>query len=423
LRESRDLLVAELEDTKLLQGVSTELISEEESGMLYEMIVDTASRIMRSEFASMQMLSPEHGKGDVLKLLAFRGFSPEAAKFWEWVGIDSAGTTCGRALRTHRRVIVPDVEECDYMQGTEDLAMFRQTGIRSCQTTPLVSRSGRLVGMISTHWSYPHAPSERDLRLWDILARQAADLIERRQAEEALKEAKMHAELYLDLMCHDISNMHQIAMGQLELAQDVIKTDGKLEAADGGEMIDMSLASLERSATLIDNVRKLQNIRSNKDVNNDEIKLDKVIADVLKQYGGQYLEKIIKIDVVEGQHIVKANELLRDVFTNLIVNAIKHSNGSKVYISVNIEDVRDNGKKYYKVSIEDDGPGIPDDMKDKIFNRLQRGETQTRGMGLGLYLVKSLVESYYGRVWAEDRVQGDYTQGCKFVVMLPAIDH
>ena len=125
-----------------------------------------------------------------LRLLAFRGFSPEAAKFWEWVGTDSAGSTCGETLRTGKRVIIPDVEKCDYMQGTEDLAMFLQTDIRACQTTPLYSRSGNLVGMISTHWRNPHQPSERDLRLWDILARQAADLIDRKKAEEALRESE-----------------------------------------------------------------------------------------------------------------------------------------------------------------------------------------------------------------------------------------
>jgi PAS domain S-box-containing protein len=422
LQESSELLAAELADTKLLQGISTELISEEDSGMLYEKIIDAARLIMRSEFASMQMLYSERGKGGELKLLAFHGFSPEAGKFWAWVGIDSGGTTCCKALRTRQRVIVPDVEECDYMQGTEDLAMFRQTGIRSCQTTPLVSRSGRIVGMISTHWSYPHEPSERDFRLWDILTRQATDLIERRQTEEQLASTKAQAELYLDLMGHDISNMHQIAMGQLELAQEVIKTDGKLEAADSGEMIDTSLASLERSAKLIDNVRKLQKIRSDKDVNNKEVIIDEVLADVIKQYDGQYPEKTVKIDVGEGPHIVKANELLRDVFANLIGNAMKHSNGIKVDISVKLEDVQDNGKRSYKVSIEDTGPGIPDDKKERIFNRLQRGETQARGMGLGLYLVKSLVESYNGRVWAENRVQEDHTKGSRFVVMLPVME-
>ncbi len=209
-------------------------------------------------------------------------------------------------------------------------------------------------------------------------------------------------------------------MGQLELAQDVIDTDGKLEAADR-EMIDTSLASLWRSAKLIDNVRKLQKIRSS-NLKNIEISLDEALDGSIKQYDRSNPDKSINVDYGNGSHIVKANELLQDVFANLIGNAIKHSNGSKVDISIKLEDTQDNGKKFYKISIEDNGPGIPDDMKDRIFNRLQRGETKARGMGLGLYLVKSLVVSYHGNIWAEDRVQGDYTKGSRFVVMLPAIE-
>ena len=249
---------------------------------------------------------------------------------------------------------------------------------------------------------------------------QGQDITERKQAEKELLSAKMQAELYLDLMGHDISNMHQIAMGQLELAQEIIKTDGRLEAADR-EMIDTSLDSLWRSARLIDNVRKLQKIRSD-EVKNIEISLDEILAGVVNQYSGHNTGKAIKVDAGEESHIVKANELLRDVFTNLIGNAIKHSNGSNTEILVKVEDAQIDGKKHYKVSIEDNGPGIPDDMKDSIFNRLQRGETKARGMGLGLYLVRSLVESYHGNVWVEDRIQGDHTKGSRFVVMLPAID-
>ncbi|HEY3422021.1 MAG TPA: PAS domain-containing sensor histidine kinase, partial [Methanocellaceae archaeon] len=245
-------------------------------------------------------------------------------------------------------------------------------------------------------------------------------ITERKRAEKELMDAKMQAELYLDLMGHDISNMHQVAIGQLELAKDIIKMDGKLEAEDG-EMIDASLGSLWRSAKLIDNVRKLQKIRSD-EVKNKEISLDGMLSGIVNQYAGEYPEKAIKIDVGEGPHIVKANELLRDVFTNLVGNAIKHSNGTNIGILVKLEDIHYDGKNYYKVSIEDNGPGVPEDMKDKIFNRLQRGETKARGMGLGLYLVRSLVESYNGKVWVEDRIQGNYAKGSRFVVMLPAID-
>jgi signal transduction histidine kinase len=77
---------------------------------------------------------------------------------------------------------------------------------------------------------------------------------------------------------------------------------------------------------------------------------------------------------------------------------------------------------YYRVVVEDNGPGISDNIKSRLFTRFSRGDTKTRGRGLGLFLVKSLVEDYHGKVWVEDRVPGDYTKGARFVVMLPAVD-
>jgi PAS domain S-box-containing protein len=70
------------------------------------------------------------------------------------------------------------------------MALLLDAGIRAVQSTPLFSLSGKMLGMISSHWRKPHAPTERDLRLLDILARQAADLIEQRQAHEALRESE-----------------------------------------------------------------------------------------------------------------------------------------------------------------------------------------------------------------------------------------
>src|SRR5262245_34528504 len=197
LRESRAQIEAELTDAKLLQDLSAHLIHEADTAALYDKMMDAAMAIMRSDFASMQMFHPERGRGGELRLLTFRGFNPNAAKHWEWVGIEPAGTTCGAALRTRRRVIVADVEHCEFMADTEDLKVFRDTGIRACQTTPLLSRGGRLLGMISTHWHNRYEPTERQLRLLDVVARQAADIIERQLAEEALRHrAAQHETLF-----------------------------------------------------------------------------------------------------------------------------------------------------------------------------------------------------------------------------------
>ena len=181
LRKAQQQLEEELSATQWLQQISTQLIHESDVEALYNQILDAAVVMMRSDFASMQMLYPERGE---LRLLAYRGFDPAAAAFWEWVRPGS-GSTCGAALATGHRSIVADIELSDFIAGTEDLETYRRTGIRAVQSTPLVSRSGVMLGMISTHWREPHQPSERDLRLLDVLARQAADLIERKQAEHA----------------------------------------------------------------------------------------------------------------------------------------------------------------------------------------------------------------------------------------------
>ena len=190
LRESEAQVAVELADSKLLQNISAQLISEENVEALYNKILDAAIGLMQSDMASMQMLD-ESQEG--LRIVASRGFGPEFSQIFKLNGRETE-TSCSAAMRESRRVIVPDVEACDFIVGTSALEDHRKTGIRAVQSTPLLSRSGKLVGMLSTHWRTPHHPTERSLRLLDILARQAADLMERRSGEEALRQWSIELE-------------------------------------------------------------------------------------------------------------------------------------------------------------------------------------------------------------------------------------
>src|SRR5262245_44537615 len=169
--------------SRRLQEISTLLIQEGNLDALYERVLDAAISLMSADMGSMQKYDPEQ---DQLQLLASRGFRPESVAVWEQVNRHSA-TSCGMALSVGRRVVVPDIECSDSMAGSADLNVSRGAGIRAMHSTPLVSRSGRLLGMISSHWGKPRHPTEHELRLLDVLARQAADLIERSQAEERFR--------------------------------------------------------------------------------------------------------------------------------------------------------------------------------------------------------------------------------------------
>jgi len=236
------------------------------------------------------------------------------------------------------------------------------------------------------------------------------NITDRKRTEEALRDAKMQAELYLDLMGHDINNMHQIALGYLELARN-------MGSGASQEFLDTSIEVLLRSSRLIMNVRKLQKLRDGF-FNLELIDLRAVLEDVQREFGSATHKPVTLHLGVNSPCYVRANQLLYDVFANLVSNAIKHT-GEHADIAITLDSVIDDSNGYYLVLVEDNGPGIPDDFKDNIFNRMLKGTANAKGMGLGLYLVKSLVDSYGGQVWVEDRVQGDHSQGAKFVVLLP----
>jgi signal transduction histidine kinase len=242
------------------------------------------------------------------------------------------------------------------------------------------------------------------------------DITRQKQMEAAYKEAKSRNELYVDLMGHDINNINQVAMGYLEIASETLKLDD-----ENKKLILKPLEALKNSVNLIENVQKLKKLKSG------GLRAEVIdINDVLQELKGQYahgMGKDIKINYKPNPDCrVMANGLLKDVFSNLIGNVIKHTPGNYVTVNIRLDSSRDDGKKYYTVAVEDNGPGVPDEMKSMIFNRFERGKTKAHGKGLGLYLVKTLVDDFRGKVWAEDRIAGDHTKGSRFVVLLPAFD-
>ncbi|HEY3273545.1 MAG TPA: PAS domain S-box protein [Methanocella sp.] len=248
------------------------------------------------------------------------------------------------------------------------------------------------------------------------------DIRERKQAEQALirshaqaEAAKEQAELYLDLMGHDINNMNQVGIGFLEMAMETIDLDEEQR-----ELLEKPLETLQKSSRLIQNVRKLQRSRDGN-------------VPVTTVCPGELLEKMtrnfnaprgrrININLVQRAKCkVIANDLLEDVFSNLIGNAVRHNDGD-LTIDIVVEKSAGEGKDYCSVAISDNGHGITDLRKGNLFSRAQKEKYRSSGSGLGLHLVKTLVESYGGKIHVEDRVPGDYKRGAKFVVTIPAPD-
>jgi two-component sensor histidine kinase len=230
---SQERLAKELTATQRLQEISSELLGERQVDGLYEKIVDAAASIMHSDFASMQIYHAERGE---LSLLANRGFSSRAANFWQRVTPKSA-TSCGIALKSSQRVIIADIEKDASVLG-EDLEMCRAASVCAMQSTPLMSRDGEFLGMISTHWRQPYRPQAQELQHLDILARQAADLIERSLAEQRTR-------VLLREVSHRAKNILAIVQGMVR--QTAMQKDPNVFSQD----LSARLASLARSHDLL----------------------------------------------------------------------------------------------------------------------------------------------------------------------------
>jgi PAS domain S-box-containing protein len=194
LRVNEQRLEADLAGMIRLQMVSTRLVAAGDSTPLLLDIVDAAIDLTDADMGNIQLVDQQSGQ---LHVEASRGFEPPFLEHFKTVRGDEAA--CGTAMQTGMRVIVEDVESSPIFAGTPALPVVLAAHVRAVQCTPLFSRSGALVGVLSTHYREPRRPAEADLRVLDMLARQAADWIERTHAEEALRASEERFRRYFDL--------------------------------------------------------------------------------------------------------------------------------------------------------------------------------------------------------------------------------
>lgn len=113
---------------------------------------------------------------EALRIEAQWGFQQTFLDFFASVH-DESGASCGAALKSARRVIVEDVRESGIFAGTTALEVLLDAGVQACQSTPLITPAGKLIGMLNTHYRKPTRPTNRDLGVIDQFAAQAAACI------------------------------------------------------------------------------------------------------------------------------------------------------------------------------------------------------------------------------------------------------
>jgi len=156
-------------------------------------VLDDAIAITHADFGNIQLVDAQTGD---LRIVVQRGFPQWWLDYWN--SVSEGHGACGTALEHGRRVIVDDVEQSPIFIGTPGLDIQRKAGVRAVQSTPLVSRRGHKIGMLSTHFRVPFRAGSNDGRLLDLLARHATDVIERSRFETARRRSEERFRAFFD---------------------------------------------------------------------------------------------------------------------------------------------------------------------------------------------------------------------------------
>ena len=197
------------------------------------------------------------------------------------------------------------------------------------------------------------------------------------------------------------------------------------------ELFESNQSSMEDSIHLIQKAinrgkRVISNINKISDLDKTEVVLEKLDVLIILNEIVQFIlesnptRKIsIDIDSPDQEVLIKANRLISDVFDNLLNNAIKYNQVEIIKIIIIISKETKQGINYWKMEFKDNGMGITDAQKKIIFKRITNAYDKSKGMGIGLSLVKKIVDSYNGEIWVEDRINGDHLNGSNFILLIP----
>ena len=418
-----DQLAAELAAMVRLQQVSMLMVQASDFSLLLEEILDAAIGITGADMGNIQLL--EEG---ALRIVAQRGFEAPFLDFFN--AVHDGQAACGTAMQNGKRVIVEDVASSPIFAGTPALDIMLAAGVRAVQATPLVSRSGRVLGMFSTHYQAPRRPGEREQRLLDLLARQAADLIERKMADEALhvslmreQAARAEAEQanrlkdeFLATLSHELRSPLNSIFGYAEVL--LRRPDAKHVPLirEAAEKIHRNAAA---QAQLINDLLDLSRLQTGKlAIERRPVNLAPIIGDAVESVRAQAKSKGLKLneDYSTTPLIVNADPVrVQQVIWNLVNNAVKFTpSGGRVSVRLCQE------ADEVKLEVEDTGEGIDPDFLPHAFEIFRQADARTTrvhgGLGIGLALVKQLVDLHGGRIEAHSEGAG---HGARFTIWIP----
>ncbi|MCW8172330.1 PAS domain-containing sensor histidine kinase [Natrialba swarupiae] len=231
----------------------------------------------------------------------------------------------------------------------------------------------------------------------------ARNITDQRDRNRRLEQTRDQLAVLNQVVRHDLRNHMQVVRGQGRLLADHV--DG-----DADQHLEAVLLAAEEAIDLTTTARELTATMSEDETELKRVLVHQTVTSVVESARSRYAGAEITVYGLGSDVAIEANEMFESVLHNLVQNAIIHNDSDRPKVEVSIDRRNDS----VLVSVADDGPGISDRQKREVFGRGKKG-LESPGTGVGLYLVRTLVEGYGGDVWIED----NEPRGSVFVVRLP----
>jgi signal transduction histidine kinase/CheY-like chemotaxis protein len=428
LRTVKDELEMQVQDLRRLHETAVRLTGNLEVESVLREVLQAAMAVPGTSLGLLSLCEPE---GPGLALAVHAGFAPEFLD--EVRHVPPGGGACGTAFAERRQVVVEDVTIDPVFAPYR--AAAEGAGFRSCHSTPLFTRRGDIVGVLSVFFPGPRRPSERELRLMDLHARIAADAIENARLHQRLQReledrkqslarehiARAEAESanrmkdeFLATVSHELRTPLNAILGWAHILRAGAPDEATM--ARGMEVIERNA---QAQAQLVEDILDASRvITGSLRLTRGRVDLAAVINTATDSVRlgaeGKGIELAVILDPAARQISGDASRLQQMVW-NLLSNAIKFTSpGGRVEIRL----ARIDG--YAQIQVTDTGEGIAPQFLPFIFDRFRQADsTITRrhgGLGLGLAIVRHLAELHEGTVEAESAGEG---YGATFTIRLP----
>jgi signal transduction histidine kinase/ActR/RegA family two-component response regulator len=424
----KDELELQVEDLRRLHEMSVRLTSTLEIDSVLEEVLRAALAVQSTDLGLLSLYDPQ---SRCLIVKAHSGFDEEFLKQIERVPPGQGA--CGVCYGQRQRVVVEDVEHDSIFAHYREEA--RAAGLRASHSTPLITRNGNITGVLSVHFRQPRRPSERETRLMDLYARMAADAIENaqlhHQVQRELEErerlltreqaARSEAESanrmkdeFLATVSHELRTPLNAIIGWSHLLR-----KGNADKATMARAVETIERNAKSQAQMVEDILDVSRVITGKlRLNIGPVDAAAIINAAIDCVQLAADSKGIRLEVTldpSARHTSGDSGRLQQVVWNLLSNAIKFTPaGGRVDVRLERAD------SSIQIKVSDTGEGVSTDFLPFIFDRFRQADgTSTRrhgGLGLGLAIVRHLVELHGGTVHAESMGEGC---GATFTIRLP----